>query len=251
MIDKWLKAGVLENGLLHLGTKGTPQGGVISPMLSNVFLHHVLDEWFEDEVKPRMTGPCTLVRFADDFVMTFKSYHDAKRVLEVLGKRLDRYGLTLHPDKTRFIDFRPERQGGTHPDCKPPPFDFLGFTHVWAKSQNGKKVVRQRTAKSRLARALMAINEWCRINRHLPIPAQRDRLAAKLVGHYGYYGITGNFMPLQQYFRQVTKIWRKWLERRSRKKELPWAKFLPILARHPLPPPKIMQRYAAVSEALS
>jgi RNA-directed DNA polymerase len=251
MIDKWLKAGVLENGLLHLGTKGTPQGGVISPMLSNVFLHHVLDEWFEDVVKPRMAGPCTLVRFADDFVMTFKSYHDAKRVLEVLGKRLDRYGLTLHPDKTRFIDFRPERQGGTHPDCKAPPFDFLGFTHVWAKSQNGKRVVRQRTAKSRLARALMAINEWCRINRHLPIPAQRDRLAAKLVGHYAYYGITGNFMLLQQYFRQVPKIWRKWLERRSRKKELPWAKFLPILARHPLPRPKIMQRYTAVSEALS
>jgi hypothetical protein len=139
-------------------------------MLSNVFLHHVLDEWFEDVVKPRMRGPCTLVRFADDFVMTFKSYHDAKRVLEVLGKRLDRYGLTLDPDKTRFIDFRPERQSGTHPDCKAPPFDFLGFTHVWAKSQNGKKVVRQRTAKSRLARALMAIKEWCRTNRHLPIP---------------------------------------------------------------------------------
>ena len=183
--------------------------------------------------------------------MTFKNHHDAKRVMEVLDKRLGRFGLTLHPDKTRFIDFRPERQGGTHPDCKPPPFDFLGFTHVWAKSQNGKKVVRQRTAKSRLARALMAINEWCRINRHLPIPAQRDRLAAKLVGHYAYYGITGNFMPLQQYFRQVTKIWRKWLERRSRKKELPWGKFLPILARHPLPRPKIMQRYTAVSEALS
>jgi RNA-directed DNA polymerase len=251
MIDKWLKAGVLENGLLRLGTEGTPQGGVVSPMLSNIFLHHVLDEWFEDVVKSRMAGPCTLVRFADDFVMMFKNHHDAKRVLEVLGKRLDRYGLTLHPDKTRFIDFRPERQGGTHPDCKAPPFDFLGFTHVWAKSQNGKKVVRQRTAKSRLARTLMAINEWCRINRHHPIPHQRDRLAAKLVGHYAYYGITGNFMLLQQCFRQVTKIWRKWLERRSRKKELPWAKFLPILARHPLPRPKIMQRYTAVSEALS
>src|SRR5207247_2036969 len=98
----------------------------------------------------------------DDFVMTFKNHHDAKRVLDVLGKRLGRYGLTLHPDKTRFIDFRPERQGGTHPDCKGPPFDFLGFTHTWAKSQKGKNVVRQRTAKSRLARALVAVNDWCR-----------------------------------------------------------------------------------------
>src|SRR5437868_3370829 len=177
MIDKWLKAGVLEDGLLRLATEGTPQGGVISPMLSNIFLHHVLDGWFEDVVKPRMVGSCTLVRFADDFVMTFKHHHDAKRVLEVLGKRLGRYGLMLHPDKTRFIDFRPERQGGTHPDCNAPLSDFLGFTHVWVKSQNGKKVVQQRTAKSRLARAVVAIKDWCRTNRHLSIPTQRGRLA--------------------------------------------------------------------------
>jgi group II intron reverse transcriptase/maturase len=128
MIDKWLKAGVLEDGLLHLATEGTPQGGVVSPALSNIYLHHVLDQWFENEVKPRMAGPCTLVRFADDFVITFKNHHDAKRVLEVLGKRFARYGLTLHPTKTRLIDFRPERQGGTQPDCTEPPFDFLGFS---------------------------------------------------------------------------------------------------------------------------
>ena len=192
MIDKWLKAGVLEDGLLQLATEGTPQGGVISPMLSNIFLHHVLDQWFESAVKPRMTGPCTLVRFADDFVMTFKNHHDAKRVMEVLEKRLGRFGLTLHPDKTRFIDFRPVRQGGTHPDCKEPPFDFLGFTHTWAKSWTGRTVVRQRTAKSRLARSLVALNGWCRRNRHQPILDQHARLTAKLVGHYAYYGITGN-----------------------------------------------------------
>jgi group II intron reverse transcriptase/maturase len=251
MIDKWLKAGVLENGLLHLATEGTPQGGVISPTISNIFLHHVLDEWFEDVVKPRMAGSCTLVRFADDFVMAFQNHHDAKRVLEVLGKRLARYGLTLHPSKTRFIDFRPERQGGTHPDCKAPPFDFLGFTHVWAKSQKGAKVVRQRTAKSRVARTLATIKDWCRTNRHLPIPVQRDRLAAKLVGHYAYFGITGNILQLDRYFHQVVRTWRKWLERRERSKELPWEKFRAILARHPLPMPKIMHRYAAVSESLS
>jgi hypothetical protein len=149
MIDKWLNAGVLEDGLLHFATEGTPQGGVISPILSNIFLHHVVDRWFEEEVRPRLSGEATLVRFADDFVMTFETHHDAKRVLEVLGKRLGRHGLTLHPDKTRFIDFRPQRRGGTHADCKDPPFDFLGFTHAWVKSRKGKNVVRQTTAKTK------------------------------------------------------------------------------------------------------
>jgi RNA-directed DNA polymerase len=250
MIDKWLKAGALEDGLLRLATEGTPQGGVISPLLSNIFLHHVLDEWFENEVRPRMAGPCSLLRFADDFVMTFKNHHDAKRVLEVLGKRLERYGLTLHPDKTRFIDFRPERQGGTRPDCKAPPFDFLGFTHTWVKSQKGKNVVRQRTAKNRLARALIAVTGWCRKNRHRPILDQRAALSAKLTGHYAYYGITGNIEQLDRYFQQVMKVWKKWLERRTRAKPFPWDRFTAFLARHPLPRPKIIHCYATVSETL-
>lgn len=243
MIDKWLKAGVLENGLLHRATEGTPQGGVISPMLSNIYLHHVLDEWFETQVKPRMAGPCTLVRFADDFVMTFKNHRDAKRALEVLGKRLERYGLMLHPDKTRFIDFRPERPGGTHPDCKGPPFDFLGFTHTWGKSQKGKNVVRQRTAKSRLARALRTVNDWCRTNRHQPIRWQHIRMSAKLVGHCAYYGITGNMAQLGRYFRQATRLWKKWLERRTRSEPIPWDRFNDFLARHPLPRARILHRY--------
>jgi len=244
MIDKWLKAGVLEDGLLRLATEGTPQGGVISPMLSNIFLHHVLDAWFENEVRPRMAGDCTLVRYADDFVMTFKNHRDAKRVLEVLGKRLARYGLTLHPDKTRFIDFRPERDGGMHPDCKSPPFDFLGFTHTWGKSQKGKNVVRQMTAKNRLARALVAVNDWCRTNRHRPVLWQHQRLSAKLNGHYAYYGITGNMRQLQKYGTQVRRLWRKWLERRTRSKRFPWEAFGALLARHPLPSPRIVHRYA-------
>lgn len=244
MIDKWLKAGVLEEGLLQVLSEGTPQGGVISPMLSNIYLHHVLDAWFEDEVRPRLRGPCSLVRFADDFVMTFKNHSDAKRVMEVLGKRLDRYGLTLHPDKTRFIDFRPEPQGGTHPDCKGPPFDFLGFTHTWGKSKNGKNVVRQRTAKSRLARALVAINDWCRRNRHQPLRSQHARLSMKIGGHYAYYGITGNMHQLSKYTQQARRIWRKWLERRTRAKSLPWSRFVALLARYPLPKPRIIHRYA-------
>jgi RNA-directed DNA polymerase len=251
MIDKWLKAGVLEDGLLRLATEGTPQGGVVSPMLSNIFLHHVLDDWFENEVRPRLTGNCTLVRYADDFVMTFQNHHDAKRVLEVLGKRLARYGLIVHPDKTRFLDFRPERQGGTPPDCAEPPFDFLGFTHTWVKSRKRMNVVRQTTAKSRLARALHAVKDWCRTYRHLPVRIQHDRLSAKLVGHYAYYGITGNMRQLVKYARQTVRTWRKWLGRRTRSAPLTWERFRAFLARYPLPRPRIIHRYTAVSETLA
>jgi RNA-directed DNA polymerase len=247
MIDKWLKAGVLEDGLLRLATEGTPQGGVISPLLSNIFLHHVLDEWFEREVRPRMQGGCTLVRYADDFVMTFETHHDAERVLEVLAKRFERYGLTLHPDKTRFIDFRPQRRGGTHPGCKEPPFDFLGFTHTWVKSQKGKDVVRQTTAKNRLARALTAVNDWCRDNRHQPLLWQHARLSAKLDGHMAYYGCTGNYRQVHRYRQQVIKLWRKWLERRTRAKRLTWARFNAFLLRHPLHRAMIVHRYVVAA----
>jgi hypothetical protein len=149
MIDKWLKAGVLEDGLLRHATEGSPQDGVISPCLSNIFLHHVLDEWFVNEVKPRLKGNSTLVRFADDAVIAFADLQDAKRVLDVLGKRLARYELTLHPDKTRFVDFRSNRPDGKdHPDTDGTTFTFLGFCHVWGKSRKGKNVVRQVTARS-------------------------------------------------------------------------------------------------------
>ena len=247
MIDKWLKAGVLEDGLLRLATEGTPQGGVISPLLSNIYLHHVLDQWFEDEVKPRLQGKASLVRYADDFVMTFESCRDAECVLEVLGKRLGRYGLTLHPDKTRSIDFRPQRRGGTPPGCSQPRFDFLGFTHTWGKSRKGKDVVRQTTAKNRLACALTAINEWCRDNRHQPLGWQHDRLSAKLIGHMAYYGRTGNIWQVSRHRQQVVKLWRKWLERRTRAKRLTWARFNAFLARQPLPRAMIVHRLVAAA----
>jgi RNA-directed DNA polymerase len=198
MIDKWLKAGVLEDGLLHHATEGSPQGGVISPCLSNIFLHHVLDEWFEFEVRPRLKGRCTLVRFADDAVMAFEDFLDGKRVLGVLGKRLARYGLTLHPDKTRFVDFRSNRPNGiSRPETDGTSFTFLGFTHVWGRSRAGKNVVRQVTAKNRYARALAAITAWCRMNRHQSIPDQHAHLTAMMRGHYAYYGITGNYRRLR------------------------------------------------------
>jgi RNA-directed DNA polymerase len=251
MIDKWLKAGVLENGLLRHATEGSPQGGVISPCLSNIFLHHVLDEWFENEVKPRLKGNSTLARFADDAVMAFADFRDAKRVLDVLGKRLARYGLTLHPDKTRFVDFRFKRPDGkAHSETDGTSFTFLGFCHVWGKSRKGNNMVRQVTAKRRYARALAAVTDWCRTNRHKSIPDQHTHLTAMMRGHYAYYGISGNIRRLSWYAQKVASIWRKWLSRRDRRSRVPWDRFAELLKRHLLPAARIVHRYTDVSEAL-
>src|SRR3954454_15532103 len=251
IIDKWLSAGVLEDGLLRHATKGSPQGVVISPCLSNIFLHHVLDEWFEHEVRPRLKGRSTLVRFADDAVLAFEDVLDAKRVLGVLGKRFARFGLKLHPDKTRFVDFRPTpSQGTAHPETDGTSFTFLGFAHIWGKSRAGKNVVRQVTAKSRYARALAAIGEWCRTNRHQPIPDQHAHLSEVMRGHYAYYGITGNSRRLSWYAYQVARTWHKWLSRRDRQRRFQWDWFNAILKRHRLPAVRIVHRYTTASEAL-
>jgi len=251
LVLAFLKADIMIEGSLRHPVTGTPQGGIISPMRSNIFLHHVLDKWFEDVVRPRRRGKATLVRFADDFVMTFETHYDAKLVMDVLGKRLGRFGLTLHPDKTRFIDFRPQRHGGTPPDCKAQSFDFLGFTHAWQKSRKGKDVVRRTTAKSRFARSLVAVKEWCRTNRHRPAREQRAWLSAVLNGHYAYYGITGNIRRIQEYRYQVERIWHKWLERRTPGRVLIWANFRAFLARHPLPVARIIHRYTSWNESLA
>ena len=245
LIDKWLKAGVLEDGLVHYPEAGSPQGGVVSPILSNVFLHHVMDEWFTREVQPRLRGPSTLIRFCDDFVMLFAHKADAERVLAVLGKRLGRFGLQLHPDKTRLVDFRPVRVPA---DCVeetlPTTFVFLGFLHTWSRSRKGNKVVRQFTAKERLARSLKRFNQQCRGMMHWPLQAQHDRLCQMLKGHYAYFGITGNFRRLKRLHRMVTRVWRKWLSRRSWKSHLNWQRFARVLERLSLPVPRIVHRYA-------
>ena len=235
MIDKWLKAGVLEKGTVHRPVTGTPQGGVISPILSNIFLHHVLDEWFEEVAKPRLHGQCQLVRFADDFVIALEDRHSGKRMLDVLGKRLGRYGLTLHEAKTRYVDFRRRRPYGRHWMASATTFDFLGFTHVWGRSMQGKDVVRQITAKGRFARALKSVHEWCKRNRHLPIDAQHDYLARAIRGHCAYYGRTGNGKRLEWFRFQVARIWRKWLARRSRLRRMNWDRMNELLKRYPLP----------------
>lgn len=242
-IDKWLKAGVMEEGRLSHPTTGTPQGGVISPILSNIYLHKVLDEWFEAAVKPRLRGQALLIRFADDFVMVFQLETDARRVLEVLPKRFDRYGLHLHPDKTRLVRFeRPRRTaepGQAPPHEEPRGFDFLGFTHYWGKSRRGKWVVKRKTASDRFTRFLRQLNRWCQGNRHAPMPWQHAQLLSKLRGHCGYYGITGNSKSLSSLHHWAKRIWRKWLSRRSRTSNLTWERFNLLLERYPLPNPRI------------
>jgi len=244
VIGKWLNAGVLTEGGREQSEVGTPQGGVISPLLANIYLHDVLDVWFEDVVRPRMRGQVALVRYADDAVIVCAQEDDAKRLMAVLPKRFGKYGLTLHPDKTKLIRFVRPSLGGADPNGE--SFDFLGFTHHWAKSRRGKWVVRKRTAKKRLSRSLVRINEWCRDHRHEPLDEQRTKLAQKLHGHYGYFGVTGNYEALVRFFRETLNRWRRWLGRRSQRGYLTWPAFVELLKRQPLPAPRVTHTiYAA------
>ena len=218
LVSKWLHAGVMEEGELHYEEAGTPQGGVISPLLSNIYLHEVFDRWFAEEVQERMKGKAFAVRFADDMVIGFTHREDAERVYRVIFRRFEKYGLKLHPEKTRLVAFgRPGKVGrdGTGPH-EPGTFDFLGFTHYWGKSRKGYWVVRRKTAAKRLKRTLHRIGEWCQRFRHKPMAAQFRKLVQKLAGHYAYYGITGNGRCLEQIRTGVQKLWFKWLRRRSR-----------------------------------
>jgi len=248
MIDKWLKAGVLEDGAVHYPESGSPQGGVVSPNFSNIYLHEVLDAWFEDVVKPRLKGPAVLIRYADDAAIAFAYEEDAERVMEVLPKRFEKYGLTLHPQKTRLVPFRRPRPSGkgspTDRDDGAGTFDFLGFTHFWGKSRKGGWVVKRKTARSRLQRAVKAIHAWLSRNLHLPIEDQQAALKQKLRGHYGYYGIIGNARALGDFLHHVTRAWRSWLDRRSQRSRMTWPRFVRLLARYPLPPPRLVHRAA-------
>ena len=236
LIGKWLKAGVLEAGQWQKGKLGSPQGGVISPLLANVYLHYVLDEWFEKEVKPRLRGRAFEVRFADDAVLAFSNEADARKVLEVLPKRFARFGLTLHPTKTRLVRFRPHREQRAE------TFDFLGFTHYWGKSRSGRLVIKRKTAKDRLQRGLKRIAQWCRWNRHRPIREQHWMLKRMVQGHFAYYGIRGNSRLLGTFRYRVECIWIKWLSRRSHRARIVWEKARQLLMLLPLPRVRIMQQ---------
>jgi group II intron reverse transcriptase/maturase len=238
LIDKWLKAGVMEDGSVSYPDAGTPQGGVISPLLSNVFLHCVLDQWFEQEVKPRLRRRAFLIRYADDFVIGFRDERDAERVMEVMPKRFGKYGLAIHPTKTKLVPFRPTlspTNGDKGPRVhRPGTFDLLGFTHYWALSLRGNWVIKQKTASDRFSRAMRSIDSWCRDNRHISLREQQQKLNEKLRGHYAYYGVTGNSGALSRFLCEVERRWRKWLYRRNRNRAFNWVRFHRTLQRYPL-----------------
>lgn len=249
MIDKWLKAGVLEDGGWRRMELGTPQGGVISPLLANVYLHHVLDVWFESEVRPRLRGQAVLVRYADDIAIGFANEDDAQRVFAVLPKRFEKFGLRLHPEKTRLVRFpqppyrwRAGRDGNSVllGFEQPETFDLLGFTHHWARASRGGWALLRRTAKDRFRRAVRAVSEWVKANRHWSIEEQHAMLSRKLRGHMAYYGITGNYRRLVAFRTAVVRLWHKWLHRRSQRGSMPWPRFVRLLARYPLPPAQVV-----------
>jgi len=239
LIGKWLKAGVFEDGVVTNPVDGSPQGGVVSPILANVYLHEVLDKWFEQIVKPRLRGRAFLVRYADDAVLTFECEEDARRVMDVLPKRFDKYGLSLHPDKTRMVPFQSPSWNRPMGDEIVPPetFDLLGFTHYWGLSQRRRWAIKRKTASDRFTRALRRIDEWCRRHMHEPLGVQHQALSRKLRGHYGYYGITGNSRALVRFRYEVKRRWRRRLARRSERHRLSWEAFNKYHDRFPLPSP--------------
>ena len=238
VLHKWLKAGVLEEGRVHRPSHGTPQGGVISPLLANIYLHEVLDTWFAREVQPCLRGRAALIRYADDFVVVCAREDDARRVLNVLPKRFGRFGLRLHPDKTRLVRFeRPRGNDGPRPET----FDFLGFTHYWGRSRKNKPVVKRKTARSRLKRSVRKVWLWCRAHRHDALREQQSALAAMLRGHFGYFGITGNALALESFRKEALRAWRYWLARRGGKRRMPWERFWRLLGVYPLPRARVVR----------
>ena len=236
---QWRRAGVMEAGVLRSPESGVVQGGVISPVLANIFLPHVREEWFAREVRPRLNGRCFLTRFADDVAIGGEREADARRIMAGRPKRFARYGLTIHPSKTTLIAFR-------KPDARQASgdgngtFDFLGLTHDWTKSRRGYWVIKRRTARKRLRRTKKALWRWCRANRHAPLKDQYRMLCLKLRGHFQYYGIRGNFRLLDEVRRHAEKAWRYWLSRRSSKSAIGWEKFQRLLQTYVLPTPKIV-----------
>ena len=246
LIGKWINVGVIEDGRLLVSETGTGQGQVISPLLANIYLHYVLDVWFEKEVKPRLKGEAYEIRYADDFILCFQFRDDAERVLDVLTKRFAKYGLTLHPEKTRLIAFgrqalaESEKPGGR----KPATFDFLGLTHICKRSRKGKFTVHVRTMRKRLKRSLAKVKAWCRLHRHDSVEEQQEALNRKLRGHYQYYGRPTNYRSLWEFYRSTRRIWKYWLNRRSRKHTLNWHMFEHLLECYPLLGPRIVRSWA-------
>jgi group II intron reverse transcriptase/maturase len=238
LVGKCLHVGVLDGEAYTEPDVGTAQGSVLSPMLGNVYLHHVLDVWFDRAVKPRLRGKTCLVRYADDLVIGFERHEEAELVMEILKRRMAEYGLRLHPEKTRLVPFRrpPRRQDGGK---GPGTFDFLGFTLLWQRTRSGKWGQHFRTRKARLQRAKSALSDFCRSHRHEPIATQHASLCRRINGHFNYFGVNGNLDSLGRLVRAARRAWFKWLNRRSNRSRLNWQRFEDILRAFPLPRPSI------------
>lgn len=247
LVGKCLHVGVLDGEEFSKPDEGTAQGSIISPILGNVYLHYVLDAWFEQTVRPRLSAHARLVRYADDFVMGFKSKEDAECVMVMLAQRMAFFGLTLHPDKTRLVPFgRPDRDD---PAGKgPATFDFLGFTLYWRRTRQGRWSPGMKTRKARLLRALKALGEHCRRHRHDSLKEQHAALTRRLQGHMNYFGVNGNMRAISCLVEQAEWIWHKWLNRRSQRKRLTWKRFTDLLKVFPLPTPSIRVRIWAMSQ---
>lgn len=236
LIRKWLKAGVLDtNGEVIHPAAGTPQGGIVSPILANIYLQYCLDEWFQHVVKKHCRGEACLIRYADDFVCAFEREGDAERFYQVLGKRLEKFGLELSAEKTRVIAFdrgQSEQEG----------FEFLGFEFRWGRDRQGKAHVKRRTCRKKLRSSLDRFTEWCRQKRHCPVKDWFKELKPKLQGYYNYYGVSGNHASLQQFFGEAMQILRKWLNRRSQRKSYSWEGFRQLIEHFQVPRPRIRPR---------
>jgi group II intron reverse transcriptase/maturase len=244
IIGRFLIAGYKDSQLLVRTDKGTPQGGNLSPILANIFLHYVLDAWFEEEVKPQMRGECHLVRYADDFIVMVRYQDDAQEVMELMQARFAQFGLQLHPDKTRVISFgRFEPENARKQNRKANTFEFLGLVHYCAKSRAGKYMLGHRTSVKRFRKKLKAMNLWLKAQRNmLKLGEIWKAVAAKLRGHYQYYGISGNYRGIYRYSQRVIRMLFKWLNRRSQRKSFNWEQFAQYLKKYPLPKPHITFR---------
>jgi len=246
LIRRFLKAGYIEEGRLVKTEQGTPQGGNLSPMLANIFLHYVLDLWFEKRIKPQMAGQVYLVRYADDFLIMVQRQSDACKMEQVLRDRFEKFSLILHPKKTRIISFsRKEPDNAKRQGRKPNTFEFLGFTHYWKQSlEGGWYMLSRRTSAKRFRRACKAMNEWLRFVRNwCKTKIWWQILASKLRGHYQYYGISGNSKMLKMFYYQVMRMVHKWLNRRSQRNRWNWDRYLNYLRNYPLPLPHIVHKF--------
>ncbi len=248
LISKFLKAGYMDSGQLVLTDKGTPQGSILSPMLANIFLHYVLDEWFETTVKSHVRGYCELIRYADDFVCVVRYADDAERIEKALSGRFGKYGLEIHPTKSRKFSFgRFERENAGKQNRRPNTFDFLGFTHYCDVSRRGNFKVGRKTARKKFSAKCREMNDWLRaIRNQVKTKDWWKILEAKLRGHFQYYGVSENSSSIKKFYKLTIRMVLKWLNRRSQKRKMSWDKFRKYLEHYPLPQPRIVHKFYAL-----